>query len=1374
MRNQLRAQIRRGLSIAMATAMIVTALPGQNVFAGGNSPAVYGETDGEIAQIPNLGEPKEEKVAVEVFSQYGDIKNIYMDQEEYEDLYKVEEGKESTYSESKSEESLNIPVAPKWNVAPAPVAGKYNFQYADLVNNGDDSDNYCIILMGDGYTASEQDKFLEVCRRITNQFMNKAPFSDSDIKNHINIRAVCVVSNESGVQENADANGNSLPAKDTFFSTTFFNSGIERLIIAHNSTRVWEIRDQYMQDAKCPIVIGNSTKYGGAGGSYCTISAHNDSPEIAIHEFGHTGGHLADEYWELTTDNRSEAPNRTNNGNASTCKWSDLIGKNGVGLYGYDELKNDHPQQYQMSIGWYRPHQSCEMRYLNQQFCEVCKRQIRSVIKGVSDNAVDKYAIINNANDLKTYVQKVANGGSTAGKTVTLNADINLGGATIPAMGEFKGTFNGNGHTISNFTINSGDGTGFIKTLEGTGVVKDLHLENINVNGGGYHTGGIVGNCKGKITGCSVTGSVRGANAVGGIAGHTESGALVENSYNRASVFSSEQVAGGVVGWAEGGTVRNNYSMGNITSNMSWKGGVSGYATNTTYTNNFWLSGSAAYGAQGGSVSERNATEFSNGTVTNLLNSVSNVWKQGDGYPVHTFSSQNVEPSTQQTTQQQDPTFDAFGVIEAEQFSSNSGGVKDNNPSASGGGNLGGVLNGTSITFNKVNFAEAASSLFLRYSSPSGTASGYVEVYSDGNKVGQITLENNGSNWATYGDAQARLSSQIGAGVHKIMFKFVTTNSKAYVCNLDYVKFIRANGDTTAPAGYNYCTTSADDTWHSAGAWSYYFGEWNGSVGYYKGGTAANDFTVAIAANNKATWGIQIALDNVQVQSGHKYTYTINMTSNAAGSIIHKEDVSREADNTANIVNGNNTISGTFTATDNRAKILLELASGLNAGTEIHVTGFTLTDLTQEQTTADPDGITYKDGTLNDWVTSGDWGLFFGNWDGAASCQYGSSGKIPFAIKVNETNKGVAWLVQASYTKGVTNGHKYRVTANVTLSKNGSVGIKEDLSHYADNPVYTDITANKATNLVAEYDVINDQIKVMFELGTGIDKDTVIKFNSIKIEDITPVETTTETPKPVEVVGLSVSSPQREEIKVGWSMNDVSLNNGQKYNIYIDGNKKQSNLLCGTYTFTGISEGTHTVKVTAVLNGFETNGVQTTVKVDRKLKTIEGGIEFNGFQINSHVSGVRTVYSVDSTINNKEVVESGIVYGLEGYVNDDEMYIGSANKYVYNFSSTSKGKMSYNLSDSDISTTYAMTMMFANKTYRELTAGWKIRAYAKLSDGTYVYSNILGYKIYDIAEALYKEAGMATEEAHNRLYDDIISKVTPEYHRVTHVAPIAY
>ena len=57
-------------------------------------------------------------------------------------------------------------------------------------------------------------------------------------------------------------------------------------------------------------------------------------------------------------------------------------------------------------------------------------------------------------------------------------------------------------------------------------------------------------------------------------------------------------------------------------------------------------------------------------------------------------------------------------------------------------------------------------------------------------------------------------------------------------------------------------------------------------------------------------------------------------------------------------------------------------------------------------------------------------------------------------------------------------------------------------------------------------------------------------------------------------------------------------------------------------------------------------------------------------------------------------------------------------------------------------------------------------AYAVLSDGSYVYSDIYSYSVYNVASALYDGGKMPTNAGHTYLYDSILKLVNPSYKQV--------
>ena len=117
------------------------------------------------------------------------------------------------------------------------------------------------------------------------------------------------------------------------------------------------------------------------------------------------------------------------------------------------------------------------------------------------------------------------------GKTVCLEADIDLTGVEFTPIPTFGGTFEGQGHTISGLSLTgSGNVRGLFRYVQPTGAVRDLHVSGTVAPTGRKNTlGGLVGKNQGIITNCSFSGAVSGADSIGGIAGINESQGQIIN-----------------------------------------------------------------------------------------------------------------------------------------------------------------------------------------------------------------------------------------------------------------------------------------------------------------------------------------------------------------------------------------------------------------------------------------------------------------------------------------------------------------------------------------------------------------------------------------------------------------------------------------------------------------------------------------------------------------------------------------------------------------------------------------------------------------------------------------------------------------------------
>ena len=141
--------------------------------------------------------------------------------------------------------------------------------------------------------------------------------------------------------------------------------------------------------------------------------------------------------------------------------------------------------------------------------------------------------------------------GSTTLKDISfrLTADLDLGGATMTSIDGFAGHFDGNGHTVSNFTV-SGNGL-FAKN---TGRITDLSLDQVTViwenTSNPYASdsvGVLVGRNEGVIRHCSVDSSritvksIGSTVNVGGLVGELKNSFVFHSSFNgEISVFANE------------------------------------------------------------------------------------------------------------------------------------------------------------------------------------------------------------------------------------------------------------------------------------------------------------------------------------------------------------------------------------------------------------------------------------------------------------------------------------------------------------------------------------------------------------------------------------------------------------------------------------------------------------------------------------------------------------------------------------------------------------------------------------------------------------------------------------------------------------------
>ena len=134
-------------------------------------------------------------------------------------------------------------------------------------------------------------------------------------------------------------------------------------------------------------------------------------------------------------------------------------------------------------------------------------------------------------------------------RTVLLDADLDLVGQGFAGISIFNGTFDGQGHTISNLNlVQDGSVVGFFRYLESDAVVQNLTLQGRAMPEGSRRTiGSVAGSNAGTVKNCSFVGVSSGVSMVGGIVGQNLSGGVVDGCTVTGSVYGAHFV-GGIAG----------------------------------------------------------------------------------------------------------------------------------------------------------------------------------------------------------------------------------------------------------------------------------------------------------------------------------------------------------------------------------------------------------------------------------------------------------------------------------------------------------------------------------------------------------------------------------------------------------------------------------------------------------------------------------------------------------------------------------------------------------------------------------------------------------------------------------------------------------
>ena len=252
---------------------------------------------------------------------------------------------------------------------------------------GDSREVIDVAIVGDGYAAHDSLTYARDVQTALEAFLQHEPFKS--LKDRFNFVVVKAKSQDSGV---------SVPHEGKWLSTAL-GSHFDTF---YSQRYLTTLRMKKLHDvlAGVPyehiVILANTDVYGGGGiyNSYMLSSTRQkDSRPVIVHEFGHSFGGLADEYYYddeyeplYPTDTEPWEPNITTMVDFDS-KWRDMLPRGtkiptpADGKDIYTRLGVYEGAGYS-SKGVYRPVQECRMKVNSAPgFCPVCDRSLRRLVE---------------------------------------------------------------------------------------------------------------------------------------------------------------------------------------------------------------------------------------------------------------------------------------------------------------------------------------------------------------------------------------------------------------------------------------------------------------------------------------------------------------------------------------------------------------------------------------------------------------------------------------------------------------------------------------------------------------------------------------------------------------------------------------------------------------------------------------------------------------------------------------------------------------------------------------------------------------------------------------------------------------------------------
>ena len=248
------------------------------------------------------------------------------------------------------------------------------------------------------------------------------------------------------------------------------------------------------------------------------------------------------------------------NGNQTTFVWGQKLGVDGDAI---PVAKTEENVVY-FAQGQYHNHTAIE--------CTICAKK---------PERIDGVYQISNESELRWFSDYI-NSGAVNAKAALTNDIVIPDGIYVEPIGtmsySYAGTFDGQGHTISNlrFTDSEKNHIGLFSHITSGGIVKNVGIINSTFTGKDY-VGSIASYCSGRIIGCFSTAAVSGSTNVGGLVGKIhETFGSVTNSYYLGSNVIGASDAGFAAESADFTSGKVAYNLNGNQSTLVWGQKLSG------------------------------------------------------------------------------------------------------------------------------------------------------------------------------------------------------------------------------------------------------------------------------------------------------------------------------------------------------------------------------------------------------------------------------------------------------------------------------------------------------------------------------------------------------------------------------------------------------------------------------------------------------------------------------------------------------------------------------------------------------------------------------------------------------------------------------